>query len=144
MWDRAHELFKRWLAASPQGKLAIKAVTEDDTPRYDGAKYGRVEQAAISLLLNELPKWLQTELILNRQLDSTAVIFRVQSAVQPGGLSEKLPIFSALTTAPSKHISDTVERALLSVPCTFMFSTCCFGYCRTCMSPWTFFNTAFV
>ena len=64
-----------WLAASPQGRLAIKTVTEDDPPRYDGTQYGRAEQAAISLLLKALPKWLQTELISNRQLDSTAITF---------------------------------------------------------------------
>ena len=77
VWDRAPELYKRWLAASPQGKLAIKAVGEDDIPRYDDTRYVRVEQAAISLLPNALPTWLQTELISNRQLDSTAIIFRV-------------------------------------------------------------------
>ena len=46
--DRAHDLYSKWLAASPQAKLAIKAVQEDGKSRYDDTKYVRIEQAAIS------------------------------------------------------------------------------------------------
>ena len=68
-----------------------------------------MQQAAISLLPDALPVWLQTELISNRQLDSTAIIFRVLTAFQPGGLSEKSAILDALTrSVPGKAFSDTL------------------------------------
>ena len=55
----------------------IKAVGKHERPRYDDTKYVRAEQAAISLLVNALLRWLQTDMISKRQLDSTAIIFRV-------------------------------------------------------------------
>ena len=110
VWERAHELYRRWLAAGPQERLTRKATEEGEPSRYDSIKYGRVEQAAISLLPNVLPVWLQTELISNRQLGSTAIIFRVLTAFQPGGLTEKSAILDALTRpAPGKAFSDTAD-----------------------------------
>ena len=52
LWERDHELYRKWLAAGPQERLTIKAIEEGETSRYDGTKYGRVEQASSSLLLN--------------------------------------------------------------------------------------------
>ena len=47
--------------------------------------------------------------LYNRQLDSTAIIFRVLTAFQPGGLSERSAILDALSRpAPGKSACDTL------------------------------------
>ena len=102
-------MYKQWLAADPQERLAITATKEGECSRYDGAKYVRVEQAAINLLLAALPDWLKTELVSNRQLDSAAIIFRVLPAFHPGGLGDRTAILDVLSRpAPGKGAYDTL------------------------------------
>ena len=98
VWNAAHALYQKWLQSSPADRLLLKAVQDGERPRFETTKWARVEQHAIGLLVEALPKWLQTELIANRQLDCTAIVFRILTAFQPGGPQEKAVVLQALTS----------------------------------------------
>ena len=108
VWEQAHALCRQWLEADLQEKLTVAATREGESSRHDGTKYVRVEQAAINLLLAALPEWLKTELVSNRQLDSTAIIFRMLTAFQPGGLTDRTAILEVSRPAPGKSAYDTL------------------------------------
>ena len=62
--------------------------------------YGRTEQRGVHLLLKAVSLEIQQMLVTDRQLSSTAILYRLFMRYQPGGPGEKSLILKELTQLP--------------------------------------------
>lgn len=95
-WDAvlscAEKAYLSWLKASPVQKLRLKP-----EPPEDGTYNPRVEQRGISMLLAALPDQLRREVVAARKLSATTIMYRLYTAYQPGGGSERASLLKYLT-----------------------------------------------
>ena len=91
--------YRRWLVADPLGRLSLDPSSVVGV--FDGHRYGRVESRATSLLLAAVPQTVRDDVVTNRWLSSTAILFRVLCLFQPGGSSERSHLLSQLVSPDS-------------------------------------------
>ena len=86
--------YSQWLTADPLGRISLDPGAI--TAMYDTVKFQRVESRAVSLLLAALPQAIKDDVIMNRWLSSSSILFRVMCLYQPGGSSERALLLSQL------------------------------------------------
>ena len=101
VWFTAVELaasqgYHKWLTADPLGRLALDPGSI--VAAYDQVRFQRVESRAVSLLLASLPAAVKDDIIMNRWLSTSAILFRILCLYQPGGSSERAHLLSQLVT----------------------------------------------
>ena len=77
-----------------------------------GAKYQRLEKRATALLMAAIPQNQQEEVIAGKEVSTLAVLSRLMTSYQPGGLSEKAAILSALD---SPEEAQTLAQAVVGL-----------------------------
>ena len=76
--------------------------------------YGRTGQRGVHLLLNSVAPEIQQMLATDRQLTSTAILYRLFIRYQPGGPGEKSLILKELTQLPKTTSMAELASALRS------------------------------
>ena len=92
--DAAAQGYARWLTADPLGRISIDPASI--VAPFDVSRFQRVESRAVSLLLAALPPSLKDDIIVNRWLATSSILFRVMCTFQPGGASERALLLSTL------------------------------------------------
>ena len=65
---------------------------------FDRHLYGRAESRSVSLLLAAVPQSIRDDVVPNRWLASTSILFRVLCLFQPGGSSERSHLLAQLVS----------------------------------------------
>ena len=86
--------YQRWLIADPLGRLAVDPASVKG--EYDEYLYGRVESRAVTLLLAAIPANVRDDVVTNRWLSTTAILFRIFCLFQPGGSTERAHLLAQL------------------------------------------------
>ena len=94
---QARNFYEEWKAATPLGRVQLEPRLPDEL--QDG-QYSRTEQRGVGMLLRAIPADLQQTLVTDRQLTSTAILYRLHVRYQPGGPGEKTIILQQLTNLP--------------------------------------------
>ena len=100
--------YRRWLVADPLGRLSIDPSSV--VGEFDRRLYGRVESRAVSLLLAAVPQSVRDEVVTNRWLASSSILFRVLCLFQPGGSSERSHLLSQLVNPdPCRSFAEAIK-----------------------------------
>ena len=99
--EEAHRYYEVWRTASPLKRVQLQVQLPQDLALEP---YVRTEQRGVGLLLRAVPEELRKVLISNRDVTSTAIIWRLLTTYQPGGAGEKSYILRSLT---SLQVGDT-------------------------------------
>ncbi len=75
-----------WRGATPLERVRMQPELPKDLRTE---LYTRTEQRGLAMLLKALPTVLRTQLVAERQLSSTAVLYKLLVVYQPGGSGEK-------------------------------------------------------
>ena len=98
-WQRTMEeatrYYEVWRTASPLQRVQLQVGLPADLLEEP---YGRTEQRGVGLLLRAVPEEMKKVLISNRDVTSTAIIWRLLTTFQPGGAGEKSTILKSLTS----------------------------------------------
>ena len=86
--------YQRWLVADPLGRLAVDPASVKG--EFDEYLYGRVESRAVTLLLAAIPANIRDDVVTNRWLSTTAILFRIFCLFQPGGSTERAHLLAQL------------------------------------------------
>ena len=92
----AYNAYNRWLVADPLGRLSIDPASV--VAGFDVARFQRVESRSVTLLLAAVPAHVRDDLVMNRWLHSSSILFRILCLWQPGGSSERAHLLSQLVT----------------------------------------------
>ena len=104
----ASQLYQQWQVADPLTRARVVARIP---PYLQDARFSRLENRALAMLLKGLPEVLREEVIASRNLSTINVIFKVYCAYQPGGLRERGMLLSYLTSpGQAATSSDAVSR----------------------------------
>eukprot|EP00913_Durusdinium_trenchii_P017332 g16299.t1 len=101
--------YERWKTSSPLERVQINPRLPDEL--LDGG-YQRTEQRGVNLLLRAIPADQQQALISARELNSTALLFRLMVRYQPGGSGEKAILLSKLTALDKSSTVTELAAAL--------------------------------
>ena len=89
--------YEQWKTSSPLARIQIR-------PRLPEAlceqRFLRTEQRGIQMLLKAIPTTEQQELVTDRALSSTAILYKLMVRFQPGGAGEKQLLLQQLTSMP--------------------------------------------
>ena len=112
-WDltQAQTHYGDWKQATPLQRVQI-----DPRPRDELHErcYDRTEQCGVNLLLKAVSSEVQQMLVRDRQLTSTAILYRLYVRYQPGGPGEKTLILQELTKLPKTNNMAELSAALRS------------------------------
>ena len=103
--------YDRWKTSSPLERVQIVARLPDELL---DVCYQRTEQRGVNLLLRAIPADQQQALITARELNSTALLFRLLIRYQPGGAGEQAILLSKLTTLDKVTGASDLVAALRS------------------------------
>ena len=104
----AEDHYERWLRATPQQRLQVKASTMAKS--FEAGKYCLVEQRGVQLLLKAVPEAFKTDLIATRTLAVNAIVFAILCRWQPGGKLERAQVLDYLVhPEASGSVEETVE-----------------------------------
>ena len=96
-WDLTLSTARSWydhhMKLSPIQRLTS---TPKPTPELEQKKWSRLERRASSLLLNALPERLKEEVIAAKSITALGILSRAMLQFQPGGLTERSAILTAL------------------------------------------------
>eukprot|EP00435_Cladocopium_sp_Y103_P030555 s975_g7.t1 len=114
-WDltvrQAQTHYADWKEATPLQRVQIDPKVPDEL--HDKC-YGRTEQRGVHLLLKAVASELQQTLVTDRQLTSTAILYRLYVRYQPGGPGEKSLILKELTQLPKSNNMAELASSLRS------------------------------
>ena len=104
----ATENYNKWLVADPVERLLLDPGSV--VAVFDAYKFQQVESRAVSLLLASIPPNLEEELVSNRWMSTSSILYRVLCMYQPGGSSERAYLLSQLVGPESvKTFSQAVS-----------------------------------
>eukprot|EP00438_Fugacium_kawagutii_P021192 Skav201589 [mRNA] locus=scaffold152:536907:541522:+ [translate_table: standard] len=92
--SRAMELYNTWKQCTPLDRVGLTPVLPRE---LQDARFQRTEQRGTSLLLRAIPADQQQAIIAAREMNSTAILFRLLIRFQPGGSGEKTLLLQKLT-----------------------------------------------
>eukprot|EP00438_Fugacium_kawagutii_P033247 Skav228431 [mRNA] locus=scaffold1325:416500:425994:- [translate_table: standard] len=101
--------YNEWKGASPLQRIQIEPKLPST---LEQPQFGRTEQRGVHLLLRAVADDIQQMLVTDRQLSSTAILFKLYIRYQPGGPGEKAIILKELTTLPKATTIAEVAGAL--------------------------------
>ena len=114
-WDltvrQATDHYADWKTATPLQRVQIDPRVPDEL--HDRC-YGRTEQRGVHLLLKAVAPEIQQMLVTDRQMTSTAILYRLYIRYQPGGPGEKSLILKELTQLPKTQSMAELATALRS------------------------------
>ena len=88
------DTYGKWLASTPIERLQLEPVGHE---RLTSLKWTRVNSRACSLILQCLTEGVKADLIARRAVQSTPMtLFRLHTAYQPGGASERAAVLTNL------------------------------------------------
>ena len=100
-WDLTIETAKTWyqphMSMTPIQRLSHHPAVSENLKQK---KWGRLERRAASLLMGALPEQLREEVISSKSVTTLGIICKAMLAYQPGGLSERSAILTALESPP--------------------------------------------
>eukprot|EP00435_Cladocopium_sp_Y103_P018775 s4968_g4.t1 len=101
-WDltvrQAQVHYADWKQATPLQRVQLQPTVPVEL--QDQRCYGRTEQRGVHLLLKAVAPDIQQMLVTDRQMTSTAILYRLYVRYQPGGPGEKSLILKELTQLP--------------------------------------------
>ena len=114
-WDlttrQAQVHYAEWKQATPLQRVQIQPNVPDE---LQDRCYGRTEQRGVHLLLKAVAADVQQVLVTDRQMTSTAILFRLYVRYQPGGPGEKSLILKELTQLQKSNTMAELSAALRS------------------------------
>ena len=114
-WDltvrQAQVHYADWKQATPLQRVQIDPKIPDE---LNDRVYGRTEQRGVHLLLKSVAPEIQQMLVTDRQMTSTAILYRLYIRYQPGGPGEKSLILKELTQLPKTNTMAELATALRS------------------------------
>ena len=96
--DAATKYYEVWRTASPLQRVQLQVSLPLELAVEP---FFRTEQRGVGLLLRAVPEELKKVLISNRDVSSTAILWRLLTTYQPGGAGEKAHLLKALTVISS-------------------------------------------
>eukprot|EP00438_Fugacium_kawagutii_P034398 Skav207733 [mRNA] locus=scaffold362:324153:328160:+ [translate_table: standard] len=109
--DEACRFYAKWKESTPLQRIQLQP--ELPVSLLD-SRYARTEQRGVNLLLRAVGSELQQTLVTERQLTSTAILFRLHITYQPGGAGEKGLILQQLVSLPKCSTVQDMVTALRS------------------------------
>ena len=98
-WDltvrQAQTYYQEWKALSPLQRVQLRPRLPNELFE---ACFARTEQRGVHMLLKAASAEQQQELVVDRDLSSTAILFRLYIRHQPGGAGEKALLLGQLTS----------------------------------------------
>ena len=101
--------YEQWKSSSPLQRIQIRPRLPDDLNEH---RFQRTEQRGVQMLLKAIPLAEQQELVTDRSLSSTAILYKLMVRFQPGGAGEKQILLQQLTTMPKVTNAHDVASAL--------------------------------
>ena len=89
--------YDQWRGSTPLQRIQIRPRLPDDLAER---KFQRTEQRGVQMLLKAIPSAEQQELVTDRALSSTAILYKLMVRFQPGGAGEKQILLKQLTCMP--------------------------------------------
>ena len=94
----ATRFYEQWRQSTPLQRVQLKPVLPME---LTARQFERTEQRGVGLLLRALPTEMRNVIISNRDMASTAILWRLLITYQPGGNGEKGQLLKVLTTSSS-------------------------------------------
>jgi len=93
--------YERWLSATPLERLRLPPPEPIpyDLIGGDPMTVQRLEQRITTMLIPSLPEELRQDLVANREMWPSAIVYKILRTYQPGGWSEKSSLLMDLTQA---------------------------------------------
>eukprot|EP00435_Cladocopium_sp_Y103_P043722 s1132_g12.t1 len=101
--------YEQWKGCTPLQRIQICPKLPDDLCEH---KFQRTEQRGVQMLLKAIPLAEQQELVTDRALSSTAILYKLMVRFQPGGAGEKQILLQQLTTMPKVTSASEVAAAV--------------------------------
>ena len=112
-WEATLASARDWYTKHQEKPPLEKVTHKPEVPEeLKGAKYQRLEKRATALLMAAIPQNQQEEVIAGKEVSTLAVLSRLMTSYQPGGLSEKAAILSALD---SPEEAQTLAQAVVGL-----------------------------
>ena len=108
---QAQCFYNEWKEATPLQRVQISPKLPEE---LHDAVFARTEQRGVHLLLKAVSADQQQELVVDRDLNSTAILYRLYIRHQPGGPGEKSILLKNLTVVPSCKTAAEWTAALRS------------------------------
>ena len=112
-WDatvkQAHSFYLEWKGLSPLHRVQLCPGLPAELME---SCFARTEQRGVTMLLKAVSSEQQQELVCDRDLSSTAILFRLYVRHQPGGAGEKAILLGQLTTLQKSSTMAELASAL--------------------------------
>ena len=100
-------LYHLWLQSSPLQRLRIRPEVRQYAPQLQ-----RIEQKAVTLLLQLLPETIKRDVVASRMLTTVNIIFRLHTLFQPGGGGERTNLLQQITNPKTNGTVTDVMASL--------------------------------
>jgi len=101
--------YDQWRGSTPLQRIQIRPRLPEDLAER---KFQRTEQRGVQMLLKAIPSAEQQELVTDRALSSTAILYKLMVRFQPGGAGEKQILLKQLTSMPKASNIQEVAAAI--------------------------------
>eukprot|EP00435_Cladocopium_sp_Y103_P053777 s587_g17.t1 len=101
--------YETWKGSTPLQRIQICPKLPDDLREH---RFQRTEQRGVQMLLKAIPLAEQQELVTDRALSSTAILYKLMVRFQPGGAGEKQILLQQLTAMPKVSSAPEVAAAV--------------------------------
>ena len=101
--------YEQWKSSTPLGRIQIRPRLPE---ALSEARFQRTEQRGVQMLLKAIPLTEQQELVTDRALSSTAILYKLLIRFQPGGAGEKQILLQQLLTIPKTTTIKDLAAAL--------------------------------
>ena len=96
-WEEMVQAAKKWYIADQEKSPLEKVKHKPQVPLdLQHPRYQRLEKRVTALLMGAIPQAQQEEVVASKEVTAINVLARLMTCYQPGGLSEKGAILSAL------------------------------------------------
>ena len=105
----AKAYYERWKESTPLQRIQIVPKLPESLCEI---RFQRTEQRGVQMLLKAIPTTEQQELVTDRALSSTAILYKLMVRFQPGGAGEKQILLQQLTSMPRVSTAHEVASAV--------------------------------
>ena len=105
----AKTYYESWKSSTPLQRIQIRPKLPESLCEH---RFMRTEQRGVQMLLKAIPAAEQQELVTDRALSSTAILYKLMVRFQPGGAGEKQILLQQLTTMPKVTSATEVAAAV--------------------------------
>ena len=101
--------YEQWKTSSPLQRIQIRPQLPESLSEH---RFQRTEQRGVQMLLKAIPLAEQQELVTDRSLSSTAILYKLMVRFQPGGAGEKQILLQQLTNMEKSSTIQEVAAAI--------------------------------